>query len=145
MSRRRVAGLIALGALALTASYPPFALPVLPFFAVTPAVLLIRQGVTDADPRRAFRWGFWYGVVAQGGVLYWLVVALWHFTKLAALGYLATIVILGLWTGVLFWRATSAFLGSASGRPLPTLPSSSSGRMSPGLTVSRGGSCGATC
>jgi len=105
VSRRRVAGLIALGALALTASYPPFALPVLPFFAVTPAVLLIRQGVTDADPRRAFRWGFWYGVVAQGGVLYWLVVALWHFTKLAALGYLATIVILGLWTGVLFWFA----------------------------------------
>jgi apolipoprotein N-acyltransferase len=103
VSRRRVAGLTALGALALTASYPPFTLPVLSFFAVTPAVLLIRQGVTDADPRRAFRWGFWYGVVSQGGVLYWLVVALWHFTKLAALGYLATIAVLGLWTGILFW------------------------------------------
>jgi len=103
VSRRRVAGLIALGALALTASYPPFTLPVLSFFAVTPAVLLVRQCVTDADPRRAFRWGFWYGVAAQGLVLYWLVVALWHFTALAALGYLATIAIFGLWTGVLFW------------------------------------------
>ena len=103
MSRRRVAGLIALGALALTASYPPFTLPVLSFLAVTPAVLLVRQCVTDSDARRAFRWGFWYGVASQGLVLYWLVVALWHFTALAALGYLATIVILGLWTGVLFW------------------------------------------
>ena len=103
MSRRRLAGLMALGALALTASYPPFTLPVLSFFAVTPAVLLVRQCATDADPRRAFRWGFWYGVVTQGCVLYWLVVALWHFTKLAALGYLATIAVLGLWTGALFW------------------------------------------
>ncbi|OLC06889.1 MAG: apolipoprotein N-acyltransferase [Gemmatimonadetes bacterium 13_1_40CM_70_11] len=103
MSRRRVAGLIALGALALTASYPPFTLPVLSFFALTPMVLLVRECVTAADPRRAFRWGFWYGVASQGLVLYWLVVALWHFTALAALGYLATIAILGLETGVLFW------------------------------------------
>ncbi len=103
MTGRRVAGLITIGALALTASYPPFALPILSFFAVTPAVVLLRQAEADRDARRAFRWGFWYGLVSQGCVLYWLVVALWHFTKLAALGYFATIAIFGLWTGVLFW------------------------------------------
>jgi apolipoprotein N-acyltransferase len=110
VSSRRVAGLVALGALALTASYPPFTLPALSFFAVTPAVLLVRQCVTDADPRRAFRWGFWYGLASQGLVLYWLVVALWHFTALAALGYLATIAVLGLWTGLLFWFTVRARL-----------------------------------
>ena len=63
MSRRAVAGLIALGALALAASYPPFTVPALSFCAVIPAVLLLRRA---GDARTAFRWGFWYGVAAQG-------------------------------------------------------------------------------
>ena len=54
------------------------------------------------SPRGALRWGFWYGFVTQGAVLYWLVVALWHFTPLSALGYLATIVLFGLWHALLF-------------------------------------------
>jgi len=101
VSRRAVAGLIALGALALAASYPPFILPALSFCAVIPAVVLLRRAGGDA--RRAFRWGFWYGLAAHGLVLYWLVVALWHFTALAALGYLATVAVLGVATGALFW------------------------------------------
>ena len=105
MSRRRLIVLVALGAIALTASYPPFPLPILSFFAITPAVLLVRQGVLDADPRAAFRWGWWYGLVTNAFVLYWMVVALWHFTPLSALGYLATIAIIGLLTGAMFWFA----------------------------------------
>lgn len=100
---RRAAVLIALGAIALTASYPPFSVPLVSFAAVTPAVLLLRQLAADRDPGRAFRWGFWYGLASHGLVLYWLVVALWHFTSLSALGYLATIAIFGLWTAALFW------------------------------------------
>ena len=103
MSRRRLIVLVTLGALALTASYPPFPLPILSFFAITPAVLLVRQGVLAADPRAAFRWGWWYGLVTNALVLYWMVVALWHFTPLSALGYLATIAVLGLLTGAMFW------------------------------------------
>jgi len=95
--------LVALGAIALTASYPPFPLPILSFFAITPAVLLVRQGVLDANPRAAFRWGWWYGLVTNALVLYWMVVALWHFTPFSALGYLVTIAIIGLFTGAMFW------------------------------------------
>src|SRR5436309_16047412 len=73
------------------------------FVAVTPAVLLIRQSVREEDVTGAFRVGFWYGFAAQAAVLYWLVVALWHFTPLSALGYLATIAVYGLWTAGLFW------------------------------------------
>src|SRR5438093_839262 len=61
------------------------------FVAVTPAVLLIRQSVREEDATGAFRVGFWYGFAAQAAVLYWLIVALGHFTPLAAPGYLATL------------------------------------------------------
>lgn len=100
---RRTAGLIALGAALLAASYPPFRLPILSFVAITPAVVLLRELERDGDARRALGLGFWYGFAAHGLVLYWLVVALWHFTPLSALGYLATIAIYGLWTAGLFW------------------------------------------
>src|SRR2546422_3927775 len=75
----------------------------LSFFAIIPAVLLIQQAVVEASPRAAFRWGWWYGLVSNALVLYWMVVALWHFTPLSALGYLATIGVLGLLTGTMFW------------------------------------------
>src|SRR5881398_1759563 len=99
---RRTGVLIALGAVLLALSYPPFHIPVLSFVAVTPAVLLVRELEAAADSRRALRLGFWYGLVSQGLVLYWLVVALWHFTPLSALGYLATIAIYGLWYALMF-------------------------------------------
>ena len=100
---RRAATLVALGAVLLTASYPPFPFPLLSLAAVIPAVLLVAQCARAGDFRGALRWGFWYGFVTQGLVLYWLVVALWHFTPLSALGYLATIAIFGLWHALLFW------------------------------------------
>jgi apolipoprotein N-acyltransferase len=104
--------LVALGALALCASYPPFPLPFLSFFAVTPAVLLVRQAAADADWRGAFRWGWWYGLAANALVLYWMIVALWHFTPFSALGYLSTIAVLGLLTGGLFWFAVRVRLAA---------------------------------
>ncbi len=100
---RRAAGLVALGAVLLAGSYPPFRLPVLSFAAVAPAVVLVRDFAAARDPRAALRWGFWYGAASQGLVLYWLVVALWHFTPLSGLGYLATIAVFGLWHALLFW------------------------------------------
>ena len=103
MSRARVALLVGLGALLLLLSYPPFRLPVLSFVALAPAVLLLREAEARSDPRVAFTWGWWYGFAAQGLVLYWLVVALWHFTPLSGLGYLVTIVMLGVFTGAMFW------------------------------------------
>ena len=103
MTPRRLALLVALGAIALTLSYPPFPLPIISFFAITPMVLLVRQAVSDANPREAFRWGWWYGFITNACVLYWMVVALWHFTPFSALGYLATIAVLGLLTAGMFW------------------------------------------
>ena len=103
MPTRQAAALVVLGAVLLAASYPPFPLPVLSFLAVAPAVVLLRRFEGERDPRGALRWGFWYGFVTQGAALYWLVVALWHFTPLSALGYLATIVLFGVWHALLFW------------------------------------------
>ena len=100
---RQAAALVALGAALLAASYPPFRLPVLSFLALAPAVVLLRRFESERDLRGAMRWGFWYGFVTQGAVLYWLVVALWHFTPLSALGYLATIALFGLWHALIFW------------------------------------------
>ena len=109
--------LVALGALALFFSYPPFPLPFLSFFAITPAVLLIRQATTAADPRTAFRWGWWYGVATNALVLYWMILALWHFTPMSAVGYVATVAVLGLMTAVMFWFIVRVRL-AAPGVPL---------------------------
>ena len=106
MSRRRLVVLIVLGAIALTLSYPPFLIPPLSFCAIIPVVLLVQQAVAESNPRAAFRWGWWYGLVSNAFVLYWMIVALWHFTPLSALGYLATIAVLGLLTGTMFWFVT---------------------------------------
>jgi apolipoprotein N-acyltransferase len=95
--------LVALGALALALSYPPFPLPPLSFFALIPAVLLVRQAAQAGDARAAFKWGWWYGLAANGLVLYWMIVALWHFTPFSALGYVATTAALGLFTACMFW------------------------------------------
>jgi apolipoprotein N-acyltransferase len=113
---RRSAALVALGAALLAASYPPFRLPLVSFVALAPALLLLERLEAERDLRGALRWGFAYGFASQGAVLYWLVVALWHFTPLAALGYLATITIFGLWHALLFWLVVRLRLR------LPTVP-----------------------
>jgi apolipoprotein N-acyltransferase len=42
---------------------------------------------------RAFRLGYWFGAVVNGVVLYWMVIALWHFTPLSLAGYLASVLV----------------------------------------------------
>jgi apolipoprotein N-acyltransferase len=116
VTRRRLLLLVVSGALALTASYPPFPLPFLSFLALAPVVLLVREAELEGNPRSAFRWGWWYGLITNALVLYWMIVALWHFTPFSALGYLATIAILGLFTGVMFWFVVRLRLA------LPRLP-----------------------
>jgi apolipoprotein N-acyltransferase len=84
-------------------AYPPFHLLVPSFVCLVPAVWLLHAGADDPRPfRRHVVQGFWFGLLTQGAVLYWMVVALWHFTPLALLGYAATILILAVYTGVLF-------------------------------------------
>jgi apolipoprotein N-acyltransferase len=84
-------------------AYPPFHLLVPSFVCLVPAVWLLHAGAADARPiRRRVVQGFWFGLLTEGAVLYWMVVALWHFTPMALLGYTATILILAVYTGVLF-------------------------------------------
>ena len=94
--------LLAATALAVLA-YPPFHLLLPSFICLVPAVWLLDAGAGDARPiRRHLVQGFWFGLLTQGAVLYWMVVALWHFTPLSFLGYAATILILAVYTAVLF-------------------------------------------
>jgi len=122
VSRTRVALLVVLGALLLLFAYPPFHIPILSFVVLAPAVLLLRELERRHDPRLAFKWGWWYGFVSQGVVLYWLVVALWHFTPLSGLGYLVTIVMLGVFTGGVFWLLTRLRLAAPRVPLWVTLP-----------------------
>jgi len=104
LSSRRGWTLVALGAVALAGCYPPFPLPFLSFVALVPPALLAFD--TEGNPRAAWRWGFRYGLITNALVLCWMVVALWHFTPFAALGYAITVYLLGVFTGGLFWFVT---------------------------------------
>ena len=93
--------LIAGGAVGVCAAYPPFHLFVPSFICLIPIVWLLVAGSRDRMPlRRHFVQGFWFGILAYGLTLYWLVVALWRFTALSGLAYVATIVVLALYMGV---------------------------------------------
>src|SRR5688500_18883014 len=104
--------LIAGGGILVAASYPPFHLLVPSFVCLVPAVWLILQAGDDPRPlRRRLVQGFGVGWLSHGLVLYWMVIALWRFTPMSALGYAATVTILAMWTAVLF-----GFVGWAARR-----------------------------
>lgn len=95
--------LIAGGALLYVFAFPPFHLILPSFLCLVPAVWLILDGASDPRPlRRQLVQGFWFGVAAHGLVLYWIVVALWHFTPAVVAGYVATIAILAGYAAVTF-------------------------------------------
>ncbi|MFQ5551371.1 MAG: apolipoprotein N-acyltransferase, partial [Gemmatimonadales bacterium] len=95
--------LITAGALLFVLAYPPFHLLLPSFVCLVPAVLLIERGNEAELPfRRLVVQGFWFGLLSHGLVLYWMIVALWHFTPMSALGYGATITVLAVYTGLLF-------------------------------------------
>lgn len=94
------------GAVLMALAYPPFHLLVPSFVCLVPAVLLLDRGGRDTRPvRRQAAQGFWFGLLTQGAVLYWMVVALWHFTPLSVLAYAATILVLATYHAVLFGAA----------------------------------------
>lgn len=108
---RREWGLIAAFAVLTFLAYPPFNLLVPSFVCLVPLVVLFADAAAGPDPvRQAARVGFRAGLAAEAVLLYWLVAALWHFTPLSALGYVATVVIVGGYTAaqgaatVLIWR-----------------------------------------
>ncbi len=91
------------GALLTCAAYPPFHLFLPSFLCLIPAVWLILEGADDPRPvRRHLAQGFWFGLVANGLLLHWMVVALWHFTPLSVLGYAGAVIGLALYSAVLF-------------------------------------------
>ena len=91
---RRVALLAATTAVLLIVAYPPLSLTVPTFFVLVPllwALDELRQ--RGGTPGQAAWLGWWFGVFAHGVTLYWMVIALWHFTKLSALGYAASVLV----------------------------------------------------
>jgi len=98
-------------AVLLFVAYPPVSLVVPSFIALVPFLWRLADrlepGGPGAGPDGAAKLGFWTGLLANGLVLYWMVVALWHFTPLSALGYLATILILAAWWAALAWAAVA--------------------------------------
>ena len=100
---RRDWGLMVLGAALLMLAYPPFALVVPPFVCLVPAALLLLRGADDALPwRRHLHQGFWYGVITQTALLYWLAGALWRYDATAILLYALAVAVFGAVTAVLF-------------------------------------------
>lgn len=95
--------LIFAGAVLYALAFPPFHLFLPSFLCLVPAVFLVVGIARQERPLRAlFARGFWFGFLAHGLVLYWIVIALWHYTWLSGLGYLTSIAVLGAFTGGVF-------------------------------------------
>ncbi len=100
-----------LSGLLLAISFPPFRPLLAPFVALAPLLVFIETRAPDADGRwAAARAGFWAGLLYFGVLLYWLIVALIYYSKLAIAAYVLTVFVLGLFTaafasGVHYLRA----------------------------------------
>lgn len=95
----------------LAVSFPPFRLLIPPFVALAPLLVFIESRTRDAEGRyAAARAGMLTGLVYFGLLLYWLIVALIFYSKLAVAAYVLTVAILGMFTaafatGVHYLRA----------------------------------------
>jgi apolipoprotein N-acyltransferase len=86
-----VAGSAALFALA----FPPVPLVVPAFLCLVPmAAAVARQADEGGTWRASARIGFWTGFLGYGATLYWIAIALAIYTKLAILGYFASLMVL---------------------------------------------------
>lgn len=91
---RRGLVLAALGAALMFAAYPPASFVLPSFVCLIPFLWGLDELEQGPDAARQIRiFGYWYGVIANGAVLYWMVVALWHFTPLSALGYASSLLL----------------------------------------------------
>lgn len=108
-SRRQLFAAAVTAAL-LFISYEPVGWAPLAFVALVWFIDELERAARAGDTGwRAFRLGFWFGVVANGAVLYWMVIALWHFTPLSFLGYLASVlVVLAPQWGLAAWLVVRA-------------------------------------
>ena len=109
---RRELTAAAMTAVLLFVAYPPYSLVVPAFVCLVPFLWRLEEraeggghGGTGAQGHGAAHLGFWTGLLASGCVLYWMIVALWHFTPLSAAGYLASILVLAAWWALLAWSA----------------------------------------
>ncbi len=86
--------LVALASSALFAiTFPPFRLVVPALLCLVPvAVFVARAADGDGRAWEAARAGFWFGFIGYGANLYWIAVALLLYTKLALLGYIASLI-----------------------------------------------------
>ena len=78
-------------------AFPPFPLLVPAFVCLLPAAIAIVRRADAGVPGGALaaaRIGFWFGLLGYGANLYWIAIALSIYTKLAILGYLASLLVL---------------------------------------------------
>ena len=92
-------------ALLFAVAFPPFPFVSPAFLCLVPvAVAVARQADEGERWTAAARTGFWFGVLGYGANLYWIAIALSLFTKLALLGYVASLAWLGPWVAI--WAVT---------------------------------------
>lgn len=85
----------------LALSFPPFSLLFPPFIALAPLFVFVwTRPAGPAGRRAAGRAGFLAGLVYFGLLLYWLIVALIYYSKLAIPAYVLTVIVLGLFTSL---------------------------------------------
>ena len=82
-------------------AFPPIPIIGPAFLCLVPfALAIVRQADEGGAIRDAARTGFWFGVVGYGATLYWIAIALAIFTKLAFLGYVASVLVMAVWTAI---------------------------------------------
>ncbi|GAC1516434.1 MAG: apolipoprotein N-acyltransferase [Gemmatimonadaceae bacterium] len=92
---RREAMTVLVVGLLFTLSFPPFPFAPLALVCLVPvAVLIARMERERAPLRAAARLGFWVAIMAYGIAVYWIAVALSIYTRLAVLGYLASLIVM---------------------------------------------------
>jgi apolipoprotein N-acyltransferase len=102
---RRVALLAVTTAVLFLFAYAPASLVVPSFVAIVPLLWALDElKERGGTPGEAAWLGYWFGVFTHAITLYWMLIALWHFTKLSALGYAASVMVvlspqwaLGVW------------------------------------------------
>ncbi|MGI8546290.1 MAG: hypothetical protein ACR2M1_02985 [Gemmatimonadaceae bacterium] len=118
-SRREA--LVALASAGLFAiAFPPFNLVVPILVCLVPVAALVAQMADhEGHAWQAARAGFWFGIIGYGANLYWIALALLLYTKLALLGYVASLIWLAPYVALAF--TALFFARRVTGWPLAIL------------------------
>ncbi len=91
---RRNALLAAATAALFLFAYPPASLVLPSFVALVPLLVALDELRERHGSSADAAWlGWWFGVFTHAVTLYWMLIALWHFTKLSAAGYAASVML----------------------------------------------------